>query len=104
MTRVAIGRVLLMAVGGAAGGFVTYLLINPSLAASEQEQEGYRDISQLIEVGLRHLGHLLWLGVAVGAMIGVALIIVEDAQSGNVVRLFQRALRGCHKALLIPAR
>lgn len=81
-----------MAAGGAIGGFLTYLLMNPSLSASElRGRQSYGSVSEAISDIV--IGVAL-LGLALGVCVGVCLILAEEAPSRSLGRILRKALLG----------
>src|SRR5437879_2759908 len=91
MGRVSVERVVRMALGGAVGGFIAFLLLDPSL----REEESNHQLARMagMDVGgalMAALTHAMKLGIVLGIAIGVALIFMEELPTGNASRLIQR--------------
>lgn len=88
-------RVIRMAVGGAIGGIVTFLIVNPSASSFEREVlSGRMSLDRL----MRHLqgryAEVLLLGLAIGISIGLALIVAEELQTPKIGRIAVLMLYG----------
>lgn len=91
MNRVSMGRVALFGLAGALAGFITWLVLNPSMSASEEQQRlgfgGAQDLSGL-------LSHVLLLGAMLGMTIGIALIAADELRTHNIPRIALTTLAG----------
>ena len=91
MSRMAMGRIVRMSLGGAVGGLLGFGLLEPTLRAAEEQQFVTSD---LLEAAARSLQHVALLGMVIGACIGVALIVTEEVASRRPLRLLRLALYG----------
>jgi pSer/pThr/pTyr-binding forkhead associated (FHA) protein len=91
MSRLSIDRVVAMTIGGAVGGFLTYLIVDPSMRA--QEETIRFQGRQLGDIG-QAFGHVFLMGALIGGGIGAALILAEELLSGKILRLVRGVLLG----------
>lgn len=92
MMRVSTGRIALFALAGAAGGLLTWLVMNPSMSEAEEARNlgaggGIEQVGGVIN-------EILLLGAMLGMTIGVALIAADELRSRNVGRIALYAISG----------
>lgn len=90
ISRVRIG---LLALCGGGAGFLTFLLLEPSLGASEREPARI-GLGEAPEAIGRAFASALLLGMVLGALVGVALILADELRSGRAGRAAARGLPG----------
>src|SRR5579862_5266369 len=87
MNTISVNRVMTFALAGAAGGFLTWLVLNPSISDFEQAQRlGLRSGLSAAEAATTVVQEAMRLGAVLGMAVGVALITVEEAGSRNIRR------------------
>ena len=88
MSRVSSKRVLRMSVGGAVGGLLCFGLMEPTLAGSGAAGSGRaRERPRSGCPCRRRFTMLLLLGIALGAAIGVSLIVADEIGARRPLRL-----------------
>ena len=86
MSRVSSKRVLRMSAGGAIGGLLCFALMEPALR--EAEQQAALSVNALdLEALAARIHHVAMLGIALGAAIGVALIVADEIGARRPLRL-----------------
>jgi pSer/pThr/pTyr-binding forkhead associated (FHA) protein len=93
MSRLSLGRIAMMALGGAAGGLVTYCLLEPTLRAVEIANEA-RQNSSMAEDVAGAFSHAMLLGAVLSLTVGGALILVEELKSRSPIRIARLLLIG----------
>lgn len=91
-----------MAVGGAIGGLITFLIINPIVSKREgalrqaaedaMRRLDFEQLKKLMADRSGHMSEALVLGLVVGVAIGVALVIAEEVQTPRLGRMAMMAL------------
>ena len=82
-----------MAGAGAAAGFATFALLDPTLGA--QEAGGHTGTTAELLDGLgQAVTHAILLGCTLGATVGGALVLVEEAATKRIGRIVGRVLLG----------
>lgn len=93
MKTISTSRILIMAAAGAIAGFLTFVLLDPSLR--EQEMASHAgNIADIQDRLGQAVMHAVMLGCLLGAAIGGALILTEEAATGRVGRTVGRVLLG----------
>lgn len=90
MGRLAMDRVMRMGIGGALGGLISFLVMNPVMREIEESQRLYANLTLSRADALAELK----LGAVVGAAIGVLLILAEEIQAPKIVRLVRNIVLG----------
>lgn len=85
MHRLSLARVIRLALGGAFGGLISFLILNPSI--SRLEATG-RHVGSIMEVISTVFQHAMTMGAVVGLTIGCSLVVVEECQTRNIGRIF----------------
>ncbi|HEY3298179.1 MAG TPA: hypothetical protein VGK34_05935, partial [Armatimonadota bacterium] len=83
MGRFSFQRVILMALGGAFGGILTWILLDPSISRQEADRSAGGTYT-----------HIALFGVVIGVCIGCSLVLVDEIRSGNALRIGLMLLRG----------
>ena len=69
MSRMAMGRVVRMSIGGAVGGMLGFVLLEPTLRATEEQQfvgPGGMLNGELLEIIIGRIQHVAVLGIVIG--------------------------------------
>lgn len=85
------GKVLRMAIAGAIGGLIVFLILNPSIASEEmmQAQAQVRHAPVAGDPASQAIMHMMLLGIVIGAAIGAVLILAEEIESPRALRLLR---------------
>src|SRR5579859_5094573 len=95
MGRIALNRVMTFALAGAAGGLLTWIVLNPSMSEFEEAQrQGLRLALPSGDTVGAIVSQVLRMGAMLGLTVGVALIAVEEAGSRNIRRFALYCLLG----------
>lgn len=87
MSKLSPGRILTMTAGGAAGGLLTYLLLEPYLRSVEIASERQQQIGVVGENIREAFASAMLLGAVLSLTIGAALIFVEECRSRSPLRI-----------------
>lgn len=90
MSQISSNRLLQLAAGGAFGGLISFLVLNPRTVREELEGAGDGLEAPLLQV----FGSSLQLGIVVGMSIGACLILTEELGTGRPARILLRTLLG----------